>query len=77
MGQSEVLNVVEKAGKPLSLGEIAKELGYDVQARCCHKGVSHAIAKLLKYRELKCIEIDRFQAKEKYNCDRRMRLYYV
>ena len=69
--QQEVIEVLEKAKKPMSRTQIAKELEKDLVI------VSHAISKLIKFREIKCIEIDRNQAMEMFHCKRRMRLYYT
>jgi Mn-dependent DtxR family transcriptional regulator len=71
MGQSEVLIVLKKYKRPLGLSDIAKEL--HVNTIC----VSHSIARLIKGKEVKTIEIDRFEAKERYGCCKRMRLYYT
>lgn len=71
MGQSEILELLEKAKKPMSRGQIAEALKMD-KAR-----VSHSISKLLKYREIKCNEIDCEEAMKFYGCHRRMRIYYL
>lgn len=71
MSQSEILELLEKTDEPLSLGEIAKILGVNP------KKLPAQIKKMLKYNEIKFKEIDRFLAMEKYNCKRRMRIYYV
>ena len=71
MGQEEVLLILEKYKKPMSRGEIAKALEADMHL------VSHAIQRLIKGDFIKIIEIDRYQAMERYRCKRRMRLYYV
>jgi DNA-binding transcriptional regulator GbsR (MarR family) len=76
MGQQEVYAILEKANKPMSLQEIAQALGYNIIARQAYKPVSLAIKVMLKYNEIKAIEIDRTQAK-KYGCKRRIRLYFV
>ena len=71
MPQEDVLKVLEKVKRPLSRTEIAQMLQEDI---CL---VSHLIARLIKGRDIKIIEIDRNQAMEKFHCKRRMRLYYV
>lgn len=76
MGQSEIIQVLEKAKKPLSRKEIAIALQEDALKIEAIK-VSMLLKKMLKYSEIKCIEIDRSQAIKHYNCKRRMRLYYV
>ena len=63
--------MLRKNKKPMARGEIAQELGIDAIR------VSHAIQRLLKHHEVKAIELDRYQAKERYNCSRRIRLYYL
>lgn len=73
MGQSEVLEVIKKHEKPISRREIAEKLDYDPVK------VSHLINKLLKGKEIKCIEVDRFQASKMLGRStpfRRMRFYY-
>lgn len=71
MGQVEVLEVLKKYNKPLGLSDIAKEINSNKII------VSHAIKRLVKGREIKIIEIDRFEAKKRYGCNRRMRLYFI
>lgn len=71
MSQEEVLSALEKFKRPLSRTEIASVINRDKRI------VTHAIGKLIKSNEIKIIEINREQAMEKYNCRRRMRLYYV
>ena len=57
--------------KPMSRTEIANGLGEDPNK------ISVIINKLLKWNDIKAIEIDRIEAKEKYNCYRRMCLYII
>ena len=71
MGQSEVLDILEKYKKPLSRTDIATMLEQDLVM------VSHAIARLVKSHEIKIIEINSEQALKLYKCKRRMRLYYL
>jgi hypothetical protein len=74
MGQSEIIDCLNEAKKPLSRAEIAERL----QANLCQ--VSHHLAKLIIHQEIKIIEIDRIKAKEFFNNKapaRRMRLYYT
>lgn len=66
-----MLEVLEKYKTPMSRGEIAKELQLDP----IH--VSHSIARLVKNKDIKIIEINRFQAMERFKCKKRMRLYYT
>lgn len=71
MGQVDVINCLEKAGKPLGRAEIAMLTGISVNH------VSHTLNRLLKHNEIKCVEIDRHKAKELFNVCRRMMLYYI
>lgn len=73
MGQSEVLEFLNKQERPFSLGEIANALGE------CSNKISHILRKLLKHNEIKCIEIDRNKVSKiitDYKIFRRIRLYY-
>jgi hypothetical protein len=70
MSQGDILKVLEKAKRPMSRTEIAKELNSDESL------VSHCISRMVKGRDIKVIELDRIQAMEGYHCKRRMRLYY-
>lgn len=71
MGQSDVIKLLEKTEKPLSVGEIAKLLKDD------QKKVSKDLNKMLQYREVDFLEIDRFEAQKNYNCKHRMRLWFT
>jgi len=71
MGQQDIINVLKKNKKPLGCSDIAKKLNVSTTS------VSHLLAKMFKRREIKVIEINAYQAMELYNCDRRMRLYYI
>jgi repressor of nif and glnA expression len=71
MSQGDIIDVLEKIKRPMSRGEIAKELNDE------GSHVSHSIARLIKGRCIKIIEIDRNEALKRYKCKRRMRLYYV
>jgi predicted Zn-ribbon and HTH transcriptional regulator len=69
MSQADVIELLEKMDKPLSVGEIAKLLNDN------QKKISKDLNKMLKYNEVIFEEIDRFMAMEKYNCKKRMRLW--
>ena len=69
--QQEILDLLEKEGKPLGRIEIAFKLN------CRPEHVTSRLTLLLKYKEIKCIEIDRIEAKKRFNAKRRMRLYYI
>ena len=71
IGQSEIIDLLEKEIEPVSLGEIAKILQQKPQK------VSEDIRKLIKFKEVKYKEIDKTVALKKYHCKRRMRIYYV
>ena len=78
ISQEEVLQVLEKHDKPLSCSEISQEL--------CAKTptdrfrINKAIKKLVEHREIRMLEIDRFEAKKRWGEHapyRRVRLYYI
>lgn len=71
MGQADIIDLLKKSGKALSRSEIAKELNQDPNS------ISFLLNKLINYGEVLFEEIDRLEAKEKYNCSRRMKLYKV
>ena len=71
MGQAEVISILKKYKKPLGCSDIAKELNTNTI------NVSHSLKRLIKSKEIKIIEIDRFEAMKRYNCGKRMRLYFV
>jgi predicted Zn-ribbon and HTH transcriptional regulator len=71
MSQEEVLEVLRKNRKPIAGCEIAQELGYRKDK------IFHTLKSLAKSRSIKVMEIDRFEAKKRYNSCRRMLLYYI
>lgn len=74
MGQSEIIELLEKANKPLARCEICALLGEDGSK------ISHTLKKLVKYKEVKYVELDRSQIAEFYGGKkpkRRMKLYYL
>jgi len=71
MGQTEIAEQLKKEDHPLSVGEISILLDDN------QKKVSRCIARMLKYHEIKYIEIDRIIAMEKYKCKHQMRLWFV
>jgi hypothetical protein len=71
MSQQDIINVLRKNKRPMSRGEIAKELGHDETL------VSHSIKRMVKGRDIKTIELNRYQAMDWYHCKRRMKIYYV
>lgn len=70
MGQEEVMEVLKKSDKPLARIEIAKILKVNPSR------VSSALKKMIKYNEVDFIEINRKIAKERFNCVKRVRLYF-
>ena len=71
MSQGEVIDILKKQKEPIPARKIAEMLDIN------EKRVYVLINCLLHYDEIKCIEITRGEAMEKYSCKRRMRLYYV
>ena len=71
MGQSEVLELLRKEKEPITVREISVKLKDNY-----HK-ISKDINKMLKYHEVFYVEIDRIQALKRFNCKRRVRLYYI
>ncbi|MBD3253145.1 winged helix-turn-helix transcriptional regulator [Candidatus Pacearchaeota archaeon] len=75
IGQQEILNCLKKNNRPLSRKEIAEILDMHPQR------VSFLLSKLIKSKEVKYFELDRFKAREYYNNEvlicRRMSLYYI
>lgn len=71
MGQSEIIRLLEKEEEPLSVGLIALKLKDDP------KKISKRLNKMLKFGEVDFIEIDRKVAMEKYNCKKRMRVWFI
>lgn len=72
MGQGDVLEILEKQMKPLSVPEIA-----EIMDHTNPKKVFTLIKKLLESNDISCLEIPRQLAMKMYKCKRRMRLYYV
>ena len=72
MSQGDILEVLKKQKEPISAKEIGNEL--DINEKHIHVSIKI----LLKYDEVKCIEIPREIAMVRSpGCKRRMRLYYV
>lgn len=70
MVQEEIIKVLEKSKVPLSADEIALEIKTS-QVHICR-----GLQKMLKYNEIKCIELNKDLAYKFYKCKRKMRLYY-
>jgi len=78
VGQQDVLDVLQKHKKPLSCSEISELL--DSETPTDRIKINHACKIMLEHKEIKVIEIDRFQAKIRFGKNapyRRLRLYYV
>ena len=71
MSQSEIIDLLEKQEKPLSVGEISKLLDDN------QKKISRCLAMMVKYHEVSFIEIGRVEAMENYKCKHRMKLWFV
>jgi len=74
MSQSEVLEILKKHRKPVSRRQIAEELKDDPIK------ISKSLAKLLLAKEIKCIELDRYQTAKILKLKRvhrRTRFYYL
>ena len=74
MGQANIINVLQKSKRPLSSSEIATILKRDKKKIC------RIIQKMLKYKDIECIELDRNKAAEILKWKkpaRRTRFYYL
>lgn len=69
--QEKILRVIKRSGKALGRTEIAKILNERPEK------ITNRITQMVKSNQLGCIEIDRHEAKKRFNAKRRMRLYYV
>ena len=69
--QEKIIAALEKANEPLGRTEIA------VRINCRPITVSDRLRKLVKSKDVACIEIDRHQSMERFGAKRRMRLYYI
>lgn len=69
--QERIIKVLERAKEPLSRTEIADELDTRPET------VSDRLRKLLKHKEICCIEINKTQALERYNQKKPMKLFYL
>ena len=70
MGQQEVINFLIKQKNPLSSGEIARLMNESPSK------INHLLRVLLKFGDIKAIEINRFEAIKRCGSRRRMSLYY-
>lgn len=76
--QQEIIELLEKHRKPLTLTEITISLNPNPN-NTFKINVSRALKKLLYYNEIKCIEVDRILALRLTDSKkpRRMKLYFV
>lgn len=70
MGQSDIIELLEKSDRPLSRSEIAQELN------SAPSNISVLLKTLLDWNEIMFEEIDKELALKKYNCKKRMKLYF-
>lgn len=73
MGQTEIIQVLKKAKEPLTAKQIADALGVS-NIRICTN-----ISQMIKYREVRFVELDWEEAREKagYPIYRRTRFYFL
>jgi len=71
MGQYEVIKFLKKQDKPLSRGEIA------MQMHECATKISGILRKLIENNDIKFLEVNRLEANLKYNCNRRLKIYFI
>jgi len=74
MGQEELIVFLKKQDKPLSRTQIAEAMKED------EIKISHTLKRLLKYKEVKCFELDRYESAEYLKWKkplRRVRFYYI
>ena len=71
MGQQELIIVLEDSRHPLTLREISQLMQED-EVKICK-----TLKRMIKYDEVKCIELNRMLAAKFYNCKRKLRLYYI
>jgi hypothetical protein len=76
MGQSEIIELLKKEIEPIGVKEITLKLTGDCSLSHYTK-ISNDINKMLKYKEVFYIEINRFEAMKRFKCKRRLRLYYI
>jgi len=71
MSQASIYECLKKSNEPLAAQEIASQISSNTKQVCA------AIRQMIKYREVGFVEIDRFEAKIRYNSKRRMKLYFI
>ena len=73
MGQEDVLDFIEKSDWIVSARQISEAIGKEVYS------VSHSLSKLMKYKEVNFLEVDRNQADlliDDYKVHKRMRFFF-
>jgi len=71
MGQYEILKALEKSEMPMASREIAEATGERINE------VITCLGKLLKQKEVKCIEINRHKALKHFGSKRKLRIFYL
>lgn len=71
MGQSEILDFLQKQKVPLSSKEISEQMGIREST------ILDKLRNMIKYSEVNCMELNKDLSMKFYKCKRRMRLYYV
>jgi hypothetical protein len=71
MGQEEIQKALENAPTPLLTREIC------VIIKCNQKEVSKDLSKMLKYKEVDFIELDKDISLKKFGCKHKLRLYFL
>lgn len=71
IGQVDIIKELERVKKPVPASYIAQKLGVDPRK------IFPKLKQMIIYQEIKFIEVDRKEALEKYNCNHRMKLYFI
>jgi predicted Zn-ribbon and HTH transcriptional regulator len=72
MSQSEILELLEKENKPLTLSQICTNLNQD-KSKICKQ-----LKTMIHYKEIRFTEIDRNEAQTiSKNCKRRIKIYHL
>lgn len=71
MSQQEILTVLEKSKVPLTAREISEKLG-KLEVHVCAD-----LRSLLKFNEVKVMELNKELSMKFYKCKRRLRLFHV
>jgi len=75
LSQEEVVEALSDSVFPLSLSEICEKLN-NGEPNLKTKVIGN-INKLIKSKEIKYINLDRLLAKKFFNCNHKMKLYYL